>query len=69
MTTQNRITRIFSVDEGVVEIDLLTLVKTIKRQPRADLIDEISKEIDAIDAAIITDEEVPKDIVKFDEDF
>ena len=42
-------TSLLSVEIEQVQIDILTLARSIKRRPRADLIDEIQKELDIID--------------------
>ena len=50
------------MEEGLVEVDLLSLVKTIKRRKKADLIDEIQRELDGIDNSITTEDEIPSEI-------
>ena len=52
-----------------VNVDLLALASTIRRRPKANLIDEIQKQLDEIDAAIQTDEVLPRSSIKFDDDF
>ena len=45
--------------EEFVIVDLLILVKQIRRRPKANLIDEIQKEIDAIEASIAVTNDLP----------
>lgn len=52
-----------------VDVDFLCLVKTIKRRKKADLIDEIQRELDEIDRSILTNHEVPQKVVQFENNY
>jgi hypothetical protein len=62
-------TSILSVEIEQVQIDILTLARSIKRRPRADLIDEIQKELDIIDKSIMTEDTMPDYLVNLEHNF
>ena len=53
----------------MVDVDLLSLVKTIKRRSKADLIDEIQRELDVLHDTIMVNEEIEREEVHFEENY